>query len=153
MTKTILKVPRCRQLLTYLVAVLMIVVSLWCADAGTPPYPELGVARGTTAGGYPYMNGGVSYDEQRAMEQAAKIYNLKLVFTRSVGTPAAPDLVMIGANNNGKIEKIVTRGPWFYIQLPPGGYTILARFGRQAVLVRNVKLSEGGRATFRLRGD
>ena len=99
------------------------------------------------------MNGGVSFDERQAMERAAKIYNLKLVFSRSAGTPVAPAFVMIGANNGRGIDKIVPRGPWFYIQLPPGGYTILARFARQVVLMRNVKLSEGGRATFRLRGD
>ena len=87
------------------------------------------------------------------MERAAKTYNLKLVFSRPAGTPVAPDFVMIGANNGRRIDKITPRGPWFYIRLPPGGYTILARFARQVVLVRDVKLSEGGRATFRLRGD
>ena len=99
------------------------------------------------------MNGGVSFDERQAMERAAKIYNLKLVFTRPAGTPVAPAFVMIGANNGRGIDKIVPRGPWFYIRLPPGGYTILACFARQVVLMRNVKLSEGGRATFHLRGD
>jgi hypothetical protein len=153
MRKIRLKLPRCCQLLSPFVAVLIIVIFLRSAGADTPQYPELGVVRGTTAGGYPYMNGGVSHDEQRAMEQAAKIYNLKLVFTRSVGTPVAPDFVLIGANNNGSIDRVIPRGPWFYIRLPPGGYTILGRFSRQVVLVRDVKLTEGGRATVRLRGD
>ena len=60
------------------------------------------------------------------MERAGKTYNLKLVFSRSAGAPVAPDLVTIGANNGGRIDKITPRGPWFYIRLPPGGYTILA---------------------------
>ena len=153
MRKARLKLPRCRQPLTRLAAVFIALISFGPSDARTPRYPELNVMRGKTPAGYPYMNGGVTYDEQRAMQRLAKIYNLKLVFSRSVGTPVAPDLVMIGANNGGGIDKIVPRGPWFYIQLPPGGYTILARFARQVVLVRNVMLREGGRATFRLRGD
>jgi hypothetical protein len=153
MSKARLKLPRCRQPLTRLAAVFIALISFGSGDARTPRYPELSVMRGKTPAGYPYMDGGVTHDEQRAMERLAKIYNLKLVFSRSVGTPVAPDLVMIGANNGGGIDKIIPRGPWFYIQLPPGGYTILARFARQVVLVRNVKLSEGGRATFRLRGD
>ena len=153
MRKTGLKLPRCRQLITRLAAVFIIVISFGSGDARTPRYPELGVVRGRTPAGYPYMSGGVSYDEQRAMERAAKIYNLKLVFSRSAGTPTAPDLVMIGANNSGTIDKLVPRGPWVYIQLPRGGYTLLARFDRQFVLVKNVKLSEGGRTLFRLRGD
>ena len=99
------------------------------------------------------MNGGVSL--RRATGDGAGRQNLQSQ-TRfyPIGRYAvAPDLVMIGANNSGRIDKIIPRGPWFYIQLPPGGYTILARFARQVVLVRDVKLSEGGRATFRLRGD
>jgi len=153
MRKPRLKFSRCQQPLPRLAAVFITLISFGTIDARTPRYPELNVTRGKTPAGYPYMNGGVTYDEQRAMERLAKIYNLKLVFSRSAGTPVAPDLIMIGANNGGRIDKITPRGPWFYIQLPPGGYTILARFARQVVLVRDVKLSEGGRATFRLRGD
>ena len=153
MRKPRLKFARCRQPLTRLTAVFIVLISFGSSDARTPRYPELSVVRGTTPAGYPYMNGGVSFDERQAMERAAKIYNLKLVFTRPAGTPVAPAFVMIGANNGRGIDKIVPRGPWFYIRLPPGGYTILACFDRQVVLMRNVKLSEGGRATFHLRGD
>ena len=153
MRKPRLKFARCRQPLTRLTAGFIVLILFGSSDARTPRYPEINVIRGKTLAGYPYIHGGVSYDEQWAMERAAKTYNLKLVFSRSAGTPVAPDLVMIGANNGGRIDKITPRGPWFYIQLPPGGYTILARFARQVVLVRDVKLSEGGRATFRLRGD
>jgi hypothetical protein len=153
MRKPRLKFARCRQPLTRLTAVFIVLISFGSSDARTPRYPELSVVRGTTPAEYPYMNGGVSFDERRAMERAAKIYNLKLVFTRPAGTPVAPAFVMIGANNGRGIDKIVPRGPWFYIRLPPGGYTILARFDRQVVLIRNVKLSEGGRAMFHLRGD
>ena len=145
MRKPRLKFARCRQPLTRLTAVFIVLISFGASDARTPRYPELSVVRGTTPTGYPYMNAGGGFDEWQAMELAAKIYNLKLVFTRPAGTPVAPAFVVIGANNGRGIDKIVPRGPWFYIRLPPGRYTILARFARQVVLVRNVKLSEGSR--------
>jgi len=46
--------------------------------------PEIHIVKGRTAAGHPYMNGGFNYDEQRAMEQAAQPFNLKLLFANSV---------------------------------------------------------------------
>ncbi|MGH7854434.1 MAG: hypothetical protein ACREP3_13400 [Candidatus Binatia bacterium] len=87
------------------------------------------------------------------MERAADRYNLKLVFASRLGTLVTPAFVVIGANNGRHIEKILLRAPWFYIQLPPGGYTILTRFKRQVVLVRNVNIAERRVRTYFLRGD
>jgi hypothetical protein len=43
--------------------------------------------------------------------------------------------------------------PWFYIRLPSGGYTILAGFPRQMVLVKDVFIQEGRQRSYLLRGD
>lgn len=149
----VFKLPRCWRFLPGPATVFLIGLSLGSAEPRTRQYPETNVTRGKTPGGYSYMSGGISFDEQRAMERAAKSYNLKVVFARAAGTLVAPAFVMIGANDGRGVDKIEPRAPWFYIQLPPGGYTILARFDRQVVLVRDVFLREGARATFRLRGD
>ena len=106
--------------------------------AFTPQFPVVDVVKGETAAGHPYMKAGLSSDEQLVMERAARPYNLNLKFTRRVGTPAEPSFIVIGANDSRSIEKIMWRAAWFYIQLPNGGYTILARFQRQIVLVRDV---------------
>ena len=82
MRKPRLKFARCRQPLTRLTAVFIVLISFGSSDARTPRYPEISVVRGKTLAGYPYINGGVSFDERQAMERAAKIYNLKLVFSR-----------------------------------------------------------------------
>ena len=87
------------------------------------------------------------------MERAAGPYNLRVIFASSLGTLVSPHFVLIGANSGRHIEKISLGAPWFYIQLPPGGYTILARFKRQAVLLRDVKIGAGRRRTYFLRGD
>jgi hypothetical protein len=122
-------------------------------EGRTLQYPEINLTRGRTPAGYPYMNGGISFDEQKTMERAATPYNLKLVFARHTGTLVAPAFVMIATNNDRRIDKIFLRGPWFYIQLPSGGYTILVRFNRHVVLIRGVYLSEGPQRTYLLRGD
>lgn len=80
-------------------------------------------------------------------------YNLKLVFKRRAGTPLEPNFVVIGDNQNRKVEKIFVRGPWFYIQLPSGAYTILARFNDRIVVIRDVFLGDEGRRTYWVRGD
>lgn len=135
-----------------------VVTGLWLhgiAAALTRDFPEAGLIRGRTAAGYPYLNGGISFDEQRVIERVAHLYhyNLKLVFARRAGTPATPAFVMIGANDGRRIEKIALGAPWFYIRLPPGGYTILARFKKQVVLLRDVNIGASGRRTYVLRGE
>jgi hypothetical protein len=146
-------VPRYWKLLPRLATVFAILFISSSGEARAPRYPETNVTRGWTSAGYPYMSGGISSDEQKAMERAAQPFNLKLIFARRAGTPVAPAFVMIGTNNDRRIEKIVLRAPWFYIQLPPGGYTILARFNRHVVLIKGVYLREGPHKTYLLRGD
>jgi hypothetical protein len=123
------------------------------AHARKPFYPESSVIRGRTAAGHSYQSGGLNTDEQRAMERVSRAYNLKLIFARSTGILAAPDFVVIGANHGRAIEKIAVGAPWFYIRLPPGGYTILARFERGVVLIRDVYLQEGRLRMYRVRAD
>lgn len=123
------------------------------AESHTPPFPEINLIRGRTAAGHLYINGGISYAEQRIMERSANPYNLKLVFASRRGTPVTPAFVVIGANDGRQIEKVLLRAPWFYIQLPPGGYTILTRFKRDLVLVRDVYLREGSTKYYLLRGE
>ena len=123
------------------------------AISHSPRFPEANVIRGYTAAGYPYLNGGISFAEQHAIERAADPDNLKLIFANRAATLVSPRFVMIGTNHRGHIEKAPLRAPWFYIQLPPGGYTVLTRFKRQVVLLRDVTVGNGQRRTFVLRGE
>jgi hypothetical protein len=137
-------------------ALLAIVVWLTIAGAAysrPPSFPQSNVTRGRTGAGHPYQSGGISIDEQRAMERAANSYNLKLVFASGNGTLAVPDFVVIGANHGRVTEKIPIGAPWFYIRLPAGAYTILARFKSGIVLIRNVYLYEEHLRVYRVRAD
>lgn len=122
-------------------------------EARTPQFPDTSVTRAKSPSGHPYMVGGIGFAAQQAMERMASSYNLKLVFARRAGTLIAPSFLVIGANNGLHLEKIFVRGPWFYIQLPSGAYTILARFDNQVVIIRNVYLGEEGRQTYWVRAN
>jgi hypothetical protein len=98
------------------------------------------------------MVGGVGLAAQQAMERLAGLYNLKLVFARR-GTLITPNFLVIGNNRGLPVEKIFVRGPWFYIRLPAGAYTILARFDNQIVILRNVYLGDEEQKIYWVRAD
>ena len=141
----------CRQLVGFL-AFFAILTVPESAASREPLSSQIRVAQKWSPAGHPYMNGGISDDERRAMEQAAEPYNLKLVFANSVGAPAVPVFLVIGANDGSPIEKISLHGPWFYIQLPAGSYTILVRFKHHTALVRDVHLRQDRQRTYVFRG-
>jgi hypothetical protein len=118
-----------------------------------PDTVDARLVRGLTRAGCPFMDGGVSFGERRAMEQSASPYNLLLKFAPGAITQIAPATLVIGANDGSFIEKVQVRGPWFFIQLPPGSYTILARFENRVVLVSDVYLGEEQQRTYVFRGE
>jgi hypothetical protein len=123
------------------------------AAARKPQLPDTSITRGKTAAGFYYMNGGLTFDEQQTMERQSEPYNLKLVFAPRAGTLLSPVLLLIGDNQGRRVDKILLHAPWFYIQLPFGGYTIVARIKNKVVLIRDVYLREKRRATYFVRGE
>jgi hypothetical protein len=87
------------------------------------------------------------------MERQSASYNLKLVFAPRSATSVSPVLLLIGDNQGRRVDKILLHGPWFYIQLPTGGYTIVARIKNKVVLIRDVYLRENRRSIYFVRGD
>jgi hypothetical protein len=76
--------------------------------------------------GAPYMSGGIGVEERNQMRQAAKEYNLGLSFAgKSRGY--LTDVGVVITDDKGKqILSAANTGPWFYVQLPPGKYTVKA---------------------------
>ena len=118
-----------------------------------PQYPEPSLFKAHTPAGHPYLAGGVSVDENKAMERASAPYNLRLSFAPRSGVFASQVWLLIARNDGSRVEQIAVRAPSLFIQLPPGSYTILVRFPRQIVIVRNIHLREGGKNSYFLRGD
>lgn len=122
-------------------------------EARTPRFPDASVTRMESPSGHPYMVGGIGLAAQQVMMRAAGLYNLKLVFARRAGTLMMPTFLVIGNNHGLHLEKISVRGPWFYIRLPAGPYTILTRFDDQIVIIRNVYLGDEEQKTYWVRGE
>ena len=118
-----------------------------------PQYPEANLIKAHTPAGHPYLAGGISFDEKQAMERASAPYNLRLFFARRSGVFASQVWLLIAPNDGSRVEQIAVRAPSLFIQLPPGSYTILARFARRIVIVRDIHLRDGGKNTYFLRGD
>jgi hypothetical protein len=148
---------RASRLLPRLVLAISALLSSWMvpdlASGRKPQLRDIGIRSGKTETGCHYMNGGLVFDEQKTMERRSAAYNLKMVFAPRSGTAIAPVLLVIGHNESSRVEKLVLRAPWFYIRLPSGGYTIMARIENTIIVLTNVEIEVGGQATFFLRSD
>jgi hypothetical protein len=144
---------RCCGLLSAMSTILIILCSPELVDARKPQFGSTNITRGQTVAGADYMHGGFTYDDRVKMEAQSAPYNLKIIFAPPAGILTSSILLMIGDNRSRRVDKIIIQAPWFYIQLPPGGYTIMARIKNKIVLIRDVYLRESRRATYFVRGD
>jgi hypothetical protein len=144
---------RCGTLVPAISTAVFLLVSQPFSDARKPELAAASITRGKTAAGFDYMTGGTVFDEQQAMERQSAPYNLKLVFAPRSSSLVSPVLLFIGDNHGRRIDKVMVQAPWFYIQLPSGGYTIVARIKNKVVLIRDVYLYANRRATYFVRGD
>lgn len=101
------------------------------ALAGPAAYAQSPAA--AASGEYPVMSGGVGLEERQAMEAAARDYNLKLAFAATNGEYFDNVQVAIASAGGKKIYEGASEGPWFFIKLPPGRYTVAATMNGKTV--------------------
>ena len=102
--------------------------------------PAIIITEGKTSRGFPYLFGGVGSDEREAMEERAKDYNVKLVFAEKRGAFLSGVTVAIATAKGTEIASLGTEGPWFYIQLPPGDYSVKATFKGETKQIRSLRV-------------
>lgn len=107
--------------------------------------PTIVITEGKTAEGFPYLFGGVSSDEREVLEERAKGYNLKLVFAEKRGAFISGAIIMIATTKGAEIDTMTVKGPWFYIQLPPGDYSVKATFKGQTKQINNLHVPKDKR--------
>ena len=112
------------------------------AEAAQFP-PALMMTEAKTTQGYPYVFGGISSDEREAMAQRAKDFNVKLVFAAKSGAFISGVRLTITDAKGTEIAKLTTEGPWFYIRLPAGSYSITATFQGQSKGVKGLRVVQG----------
>src|SRR3990172_4052324 len=107
------------------------------ADSGaTRNPPSIVITEGKTAQGFPYLYGGVGSDEREMVEEKGKAYNVKLSFAAKGGAFLSDVKLVIADKKSGEIVSLVTDGPLFFIQLPPGNYTVSATFRNETKEIR-----------------
>jgi hypothetical protein len=112
-----------------------------------------GVIRETSDRGVAYMTGGVGIGEREIMESWGKDYNLKLSFTEKSGVYLADVGVVVEDRNGNEMINITTNGPWLYLQLPPGSYTVKTTYNDEARRIENLRVSGGDRVRRVVRWD
>lgn len=129
---------------------LFLLVLIEPSRCGVPPIngqaahipPAIVVTEGETSQGYPYLFGGVSSNEREVMEARAKGYNLKLVFAEKSGAYLSGVTVVLATARGAQIVSVATDGPWFFIQLPPGNYSVKASLAGNAKQIKKLRVAK-----------
>jgi hypothetical protein len=90
--------------------------------------PSIVITEGKTVQGFPYLYGGVGSEEREMVENRGAAYNVKLSFAAKGGAFLSDVKLVIADKKSGELITLVTDGPLFFIQLPPGIYTVSATF-------------------------
>lgn len=115
--------------------------------------PTIIIVEGKTTQGFPYLSGGVSSDEREVMEERGKSYNVKLIFAGKTGAYLSNVKLVIGDTKGGEIISITTNGPWFFIQVPSGSYSVNATFTGETKQIKGLKVLKDQTATRTLTWD
>ena len=75
-------------------------------------------------GAVSYASGGVGDEERQVFDSMSKDFNLKLTMALSSGHFVSDATVQIADSHGHTILDVVSNGPLFLAQLPPGSYTI-----------------------------
>jgi len=74
--------------------------------------------------GIPYVSGGVGVGEREELREEMTRFNLKLIFALTSGAYVADIPVEIKDQQGKVILDVKSEGPWLYVSLPAGSYTI-----------------------------
>ncbi len=94
--------------------------------------------------GAPYMSGGIGVDERNRMRQAAKDYNLSLAFAGKSRGYLTDVSVVVNDDKGKQVFSAANTGPWLYVQLPPGSYTVKATYSGKVREVKNLRVKKDG---------
>lgn len=101
----------------------------------------------TTAEGVAILSGGVGDDAEAQMKQAAKDYNVRLVFSNRRGEYLADVPFTVTDARRQTVASGTSDGPLLYLRLPPGRYEVSAQLGGTPVKKRIQATARGRTAT------
>ena len=86
------------------------------------------------------MSGGFGVEERNEMRRVAKAYNLGLSFAGKSRSYLTDVNIVISDDKGQQVLSASNTGPWFYVQLPPGTYTVKAAYNGKVREVKNLRL-------------
>lgn len=97
------------------------------------------------------MSGGVGIGARDTLRQRTEDYELKLVFARTPSGDYLADVpVTISDRRGNTVIEAVSDGPWMYVDLPNGTYSVKARFNGRTE-TRQISVTSGSQRTVYLR--
>ncbi|HXV83964.1 MAG TPA: carboxypeptidase-like regulatory domain-containing protein [Candidatus Binatia bacterium] len=72
-----------------------------------------------------------------------RLTNLRLVFAEKSGAYLVGVSLIVATERGWGIVSTAVNGPWFFVLLPPGSYSITARFATATKTIENVRLVKG----------
>jgi hypothetical protein len=93
---------------------------------------------GATNADVPFVTGGVGLENREEMRALEPGYNLRVVFASATGEYLAGVGVVIRTTEGNTVLHTVSEGPWLYVKLPPGTYTVSAEQGGASITKRIV---------------
>lgn len=121
--------------------------------AAAPGDPLAALPKVRLAGQVEVLTGGIGADEAAAMRAASSAWPLALEFYReAAGRPAFTTGVKVSiADAQGRpVVQATSDGPFLFVKLPPGRYTVFATLGTETV-ERDVEVNPGKTARANLR--
>lgn len=120
---------------------LHLVLILPCLLIGLPAIAQETSLLPQTQGDVSYVSGGVGDDERNAMKAMRADYNLNLLFKVKGSGEYVSDVKVTIKDAKGAVRlETVADGPWLYVKLRPGSYSLSAdRDGH--VIDKKLKLS------------
>ena len=112
--------------------------------AQASPEQAQGVTKGQTEKGIPYMSGGVGSEEREQVKEWAKEYNLGLAFAGKSRQYLSDVNVALLDDKGNEILSAISNGPWFFVQLPPGNYTVRATYRGKVEEVKSIRVAKTG---------
>lgn len=90
-----------------------------------------------------YVSGGIGKGERDALKKMEKNFDVKFVFAMEKGNYLSKVVTVIEDSGGKDLLHTVSDGPWLYVKLPNGAYTVSA-VHEDEKMTRKVKVDNGG---------
>ena len=96
-----------------------------------------------------FLSGGLTEPERKNLEEMGKKYSLKVIFSNARGEYLSDVTMTILDQTNEPILTTIS-GPWFFINLPSGTYSLEASFQKNRKRISQLKIDGNSQTVIRV---